>query len=355
VIATGCHGPGKMNPSISDFVEEMTIVGWDGKQVTEKTYTKADGDAFSAIKVNLGCFGVIYSIKLKVPKMINMNMQDKVVPLATAMSPAFLKEIHEKNDYVELFWWPFNNEVWVKTWNKTERPVQTNVVTDTWSDVTQALSSEFGVFLLDLLEKQPSATPNFCRAIWTMAKGVVVNRNHGEIVVDMPDALHFQRYIDTVRCLDTEYCIKVDPEYKNIAEAWKIIMDKINEFAAKGLFPVNIVVEIRVHGHSGALISPSFSDKDEHHCYIEFLGYYKSPSWEDISRAISTEWINREEFKARPHWAKMFQTVDKKVLVPHLKKCYGENWDKWAKLRDQADPAKMFLNEYVEDMFYGKY
>jgi len=63
--------------------------------------------------------------------------------------------------------------------------------------------------------------------------------------------------------------------------------------------------------------------------------------------------MSNPNLKARPHWAKMFQTVPLNNLVPHLKKCYGANWDKWAQLRNQADPTKMFLNDYVEQMFYG--
>ncbi len=40
VIATGCHGPGVDNPTISDYVSEMTIIGYDGKDVNVKTYTE---------------------------------------------------------------------------------------------------------------------------------------------------------------------------------------------------------------------------------------------------------------------------------------------------------------------------
>ncbi len=61
----------------------------------------------------------------------------------------------------------------------------------------------------------------------------------------MPHALHFQKYIDTVRCLDTEYCIPVDKDYQNVSDAWKVVLDKINEYQNKDLYPINLVVELR--------------------------------------------------------------------------------------------------------------
>ncbi len=133
----------------------------------------------SAIKVNLGCFGVIYSIKLKLPKLRNLAMEDTVVPLEKAMSAAYLRQLHEENEYVEMFWWPFTKEVWVKTWNTVDEPALQNQLRDTINDAAQSLSSEFGVFLLDVVERIPKKTPMFCNAIWTLAKRTVIKGGNG--------------------------------------------------------------------------------------------------------------------------------------------------------------------------------
>ncbi len=61
----------------------------------------------------------------------------------------------------------------------------------------------------------------------------------------MPQALHYQHYIDTVRCLDTEYAIDVDDEYNNVHDAWNIIIDTMNAYAKKDQYPINITVEFR--------------------------------------------------------------------------------------------------------------
>jgi len=268
------------------------------------------------------------------------------------MEPAFLKQLHEENDYVEMFWWPFTHEVWIKTWNPTEEPSTTSPLRETINDAAQCLSSEFGVFLLDIVDKVPKHTPIFTNAIWKLAKGTVIKG--GKRVLNMPQALHYQHYIDTVRCLDTEYSILVDEEYQNVHDAWAIIIDNINTYAKKDLYPINITVEFRIHGRSQCMLSPSFSDvKGSRHCYIEFLSYYRTPSWDSVSRDIGTAWISNPKFHARPHWAKLFQTVALNNMVPHLKKEYGKNWDRWIELRSQVDPTKMFLNSYLEKMFYG--
>ncbi len=188
VISTACHGPGVNQPSISDFVIEMTVISYDGKSVVEKTYTKVseenespfivyqvDGDLFNAMQAGLGSFGVIYSFKLHLPPMTYLEMEDSVVPLDTALNPLFLKLLHETNKYVELFWWPFTTEVWIKTWNPTLKNPEECKLKDSWSDFTQSLSSDFGVFLLELVEKFPNKTPTFCKGIWELAKHTVIN------------------------------------------------------------------------------------------------------------------------------------------------------------------------------------
>jgi len=271
------------------------------------------------------------------------------------MKPSYLKHLHETNQYVEIFWWPYTSEVWIKTWNPSPKPMIPSVVKDAWSDVTQQLASDFGMFLLDLVERKPHQTPVFCKGIWELAKATVI-KDGGKSIVDLPHALHYQKYIDTVRCVDTEYCIKVDPDYNNIAEAFQVILDQINLYKERDLYPINITVEIRTHGRSTCMLSPSFStDPTEHHCYIEFLSHYKTPSFEAISRDISSAWIKNPKLKARPHWAKLFQTVELKNLIPSLQENYGENWNKWRDLRDKMDPNRMFMNDYFEKMFYGPF
>jgi len=141
----------------------------------------------------------------------------------------------------------------------------------------------------------------------------------------------------------------------NVTEAWKIVIENINKYQEKGIFPVNLAVELRVTGKSDCLLSPSFSSDPniQHHCYIEFLSFYKTKTFESISRDISLEWLHHTHLQARPHWAKMFQTVESETLIPFLMTRYGKSWTEWASLRNQADPTKMFLNDYVNNMFYG--
>ncbi len=102
------------------------------------------------------------------------------------------------------------------------------------------------------------------------------------------------------------------------------------------------------------MLSPSYNDDaSSHHCYIEFLSYFRTPQWEDCSRDIGMAWMKHPKLHARPHWAKMYQTVALKNMVPHLKKEFGKNWDRWVELRTQTDPTHMFMNTYMETMFYG--
>ena len=81
--------------------------------------------------------------------------------------------------------------------------------------------------------------------MWAMAKAVVVDPKRGDVVLPIQKALHFQKFIDLVHINDTEYCIRVDENYQNVVDAWQVILNKINEYAKKGLYPINMTIEMR--------------------------------------------------------------------------------------------------------------
>lgn len=85
---------------------------------------------------------------------------------------------------------------------------------------------------------------------------------------------------------------------------------------------------------------------------------YLSPTAlrESVFISITTDSINKEFFKefedlmmqyqGRPHWGKMNFLNNKKV-----KNLYGENFDKFNKIRKQFDPNNLYLNKYTKQIF----
>lgn len=62
-IATGTHGSGR--PSLSHFVESLTIVRFDPQQQRWEQAEIAGGDDLLAARCSLGCLGVVTSIRLR--------------------------------------------------------------------------------------------------------------------------------------------------------------------------------------------------------------------------------------------------------------------------------------------------
>ena len=109
--------------SISDYVLEITMITYDGTKAVEKTYSaEKDGeDVMNALRVNLGCFGIMYSMKMQLIQQCNLCMLDQVIPVTELLNAEYMKKLHTSNDYVEIFLFPLSDEAWIKTWNYTNK------------------------------------------------------------------------------------------------------------------------------------------------------------------------------------------------------------------------------------------
>jgi FAD/FMN-containing dehydrogenase len=102
VVATGCHGAGWEQKTISDLVEAMTIVTSSGEVITFSEETHGT-ETMNAVHCNLGSFGLIYSMTLRVEPMFNLDVVDEHVPLTSVEDLSRLKALLRGNDYVEVF------------------------------------------------------------------------------------------------------------------------------------------------------------------------------------------------------------------------------------------------------------
>src|SRR5258708_1775620 len=139
-IGAGCHGTGWNQPTVSDLVYAMEIVGADGQ--VHVFSEDATPNEMSAVRVNLGMLGMISKITFKVEDMFNLYDQELVMATADVMGPnpasnqgqvdpSKLSAMVTGNDYVELFWFPWSGasifhpssltdgSLWVKLWNRT--------------------------------------------------------------------------------------------------------------------------------------------------------------------------------------------------------------------------------------------
>src|SRR5262245_64076025 len=79
----------------------------------------------------------------------------------------------------------------------------------------------------------------------------------------------------------------------------------VDEWAARGRYPLNVAVNARFIGSSDALLSPAFGPGVT--CYIEALSMEPTEGWTEFSAELAARWLAIPG--ALPHWAKEFEHV----------------------------------------------
>ena len=127
LVAAGCHGSGYNYSIVSDYVQSVSMVLASGELRTFSAEELGnDSDLMNAVRLNLGTFGIMYEIVLRAVPTFNVHCIDSTPPMLDTINN--IQDIVTKNDYVEIFWFPFNpdNEVWLKTWNITSEEASAN-------------------------------------------------------------------------------------------------------------------------------------------------------------------------------------------------------------------------------------
>src|SRR5262245_5605639 len=269
LIAAGCHGSGWNNPTLSDLVESIDIIDAAGRV---RTYSESTvgAEVMNAARLNLGLFGIIDRITLRAVPAFNVRSIDRVdLPMTAVIQN--LADIVTSHDYVDLFWWPFNDRIWVKIYDRTSDPVTLPPDQQAQESVADFFAVLFGVGLYEWLVQNTSATPPISQLLFSF----LANRN---VVEPISNAIHYQDFIELLKVANTEFAIPVASHFRNVQQAWQTVVGMTYALAARGQYPFNLTLNARFVRDSQALLSPALGN--EHTCFIEVLSYHKTPGWE---------------------------------------------------------------------------
>src|SRR5262245_36826390 len=269
LIAAGCHGSGWNNPTLSDLVESIDIIDAAGRV---RTYSEATvgAEIMNAARLNLGLFGITDRITLRAVPAFNVRSIDRVdLPMTAVIQN--LADIVTSHDYVDLFWWPFNDRIWVKIYDRTNDPVTLLPDQQAQESVADFFAVLFGVGLYEWLVQNTSATPPISQLLFSF----LANRN---VVEPISNAIHYQDFIELLKVANTEFAIPVASDFRNVQQAWQSVVEMTYALAARGQYPFNLTLNARFVRDSQALLSPALGN--EHTCFIEVLSYHKTPGWE---------------------------------------------------------------------------
>jgi hypothetical protein len=336
IVSVGTHGSGKDTATMGDLVLALDVIDATGARriLSEETI---GAEAMAAARVGFGIFGVIARVRLRVEPKCHVLQVDRKMPIDAALSE--MAQLVRTKDSVELFWFPFNDWVWVRTFERTARPRTAR------SHGLAFLASNFVQMLMckafaATARRAPGLVPWMMRQTsWMLS--------FEERVLPLTDAVHFRRWIEVMKCSCVEIGFKVDEQFANAREAFRAAARLVEAWAARGRYPLDLAVNLRFTGSSGALLSPCYGPGIT--CFIEALCMGRTADWEPFTTELCGEWM--ADPTALPHWAKEFEHVPGLPQVARAR--LGERRERFcaAWRATGVDPGGLFVNGLVQRMF----
>ncbi|WP_445632757.1 FAD-binding protein [Nostoc sp. DSM 114161] len=338
LIATGSHGSGWNNSTLSDLIHSIEIVTSSGQLQVFETGIDAD-EVMNAAKLNLGMFGITYRMKLYVQKSYRVRAIDRRAPLIETIEN--IKCLILAHENCDLFWWPFCDKIWIKSWDRTELKITSKPRKNLWDKLEAAISSRVFRELLRLINNFPRMTPWVCNFLFKFTPSV------RDDVVDIVEAIHYRRSIEVAKLGCVEIAFKVDSDFENVKKAINIVIYTTNKYAAQRKYPFNVTMNVRFINSSQCLLSPGFGEG--HTCFIEILSRADRKEWELFSSEVATEWLKLPN--ALPHWAKEIEHIP--GIIEHIKSKIGKNIAEFNKIKIelQLDPDNIFMNDFLRRIF----
>ena len=338
LIATGSHGSGWNNPTLSDLVSSIEIISAAGELRKFETGVESD-DVMNAVRLNLGLFGIISRMTLNVQKTWNVRALDRRLPIEHVME--HLQEWVPAHDNMDLFWWPFCDQFWVKSWDRTETEITARPRKSLRDSVGAGISTRIWRESFKLVNASPQLTPAFCRTTFKATPSVQNN------VVEVLEAIHYRRAIEVTKMGCVEIAFKIDPTFQNVKWAIQTVFETTKAYAARGEYPMNVTLNVRFIHSSDCWLSPAFGPG--HTCYIEILGRTHASDWERFSGEVAQQWLQLPQ--ARPHWAKGYRHIP--GVLEHIKRTMGADIARFNRIKEQLqlDPDQMFVNDELKEIF----
>jgi hypothetical protein len=330
IVSTGTHGSGRTAATVGDLAEAFEVVDAEGRLrlLSEET---VGAEVMSAARLGLGLFGVIARVRLRVVPIHRVRQTDRRLPVRAVLSK--LSELISTHDSVELYWFPFNRDLWIRTIDRTDEP-RTFQGHGFWFKTQNFLQNAWLVIFSKLvIGFAPSLTPALLRTGLRMLP-------FRTRILNLPESHHYHHWIEIMPCGCLEVGFKADPDCANVVRAWEATERLVEQYANRGLYPLNLTLNVRFIGSSEALLTPAHGEGIT--CYVEIMWMGRPKGWAEFSSDLCLEWLRVPG--ALPHWSKEFEHV--RGVVPIMRASLGDRRGRFlaALARSGVDPERGFFN-----------
>ncbi len=345
-LALGCHGTGIHQPQLADQVTHLRIAQYDANRTAVfRDYRRplqppnpSNLDAWeewNALKVNLGCLGVMVAIGFECVPIYDVRLLDTRRPMqATLASDAALHAIVVGNAFSEIFWFPFNESIFVRAWNPTAGPAQPRLPFRFWLRqwiVAKAIGPSAFAFLAVAPFLTPAASRLFDRWVGSL-----------DARIPAPEAMQYERYFH--RVFDMGYAIPIDPGapggWDAFRKAWFEVVDAVEAARHRAQYPQNLVMHVRFGRPSSAFLAPNGGAPVS--AFLEIITHASTPDYAAHFAAIERGW---RRLGGKSHWGKM--TFDPAGVVQTFPGAAS-----FRHVRRAMDPDEVFLNDYVRTLLH---
>jgi len=330
LASTGTHGTGKATSTVGDLVLALEIIDADGKLRVLSDETVGP-EIMSAARLGLGLFGVIARLRLRVAPLHRVRQADQRVAVKDVLDR--LGDLMREHDSIELYWFPFNTDMWLRTIDRTDAP-RTFQGHGIWFKAQNFLQNAWLAMIANpLMRLSPRVTP----ALLRLAIRMMPYRTR---VLDLPDSHHYHHWIEMTRCGCLEVGFKVDADFERPRAAWEAAQRLVEEYARRGLYPLNLTLNMRFIGTSSTLLTPAYGEGTT--CYIEIMWIGRPTAWAEFTSDLCREWL--KEPGALPHWSKEFEHVEDVVRI--IRENLGDRRERFLSALREAgiDPEQRFMN-----------
>jgi FAD/FMN-containing dehydrogenase len=401
VLAIGGHGTGvpadgesrstgQTYGSISNRVLSITVVSWN--EATDRyelrTFQRHD-PGIQSLLVSLGRT-VITEVTLQVEDNQNLRCESWMSLSASELfAPAgsggrTFESFLDDSGRVEAIWYPFTQNPWLKVWTvRANKPFWAREVNSPYNyPFSDNLSDDAVNLLNDILDGAPGLTPTFGGLMWTITNLGLTFDGAWDLWGKSKNLLHYIKPT-TLRTNANGYSIltnraNIQTVLNAFTEKYEALLDA---YAAKGLYPINGPVEIRVTGldrpdevESDMARSPALSalvPREDHpdwdvSVWLDLLTVPGTPSagafYTELETWLYERFGETAEATMRVEWSKGWAYTDDgawldqgviKQRVPDSLRAGRPpkaTWDTALADLNQGDPHRVFSNPFLDNL-----
>ncbi|MBB3033824.1 cholesterol oxidase substrate-binding domain-containing protein [Alteriqipengyuania lutimaris] len=242
----------------NQIVSFDAVVSDDSGTYAVKTFERGSAET-DALLVHAGrltivsaTLQVIENYNLRCQSRMDIHWQDLFAPPITSVeTPDSLDSFLEQSGRVEAIWYPFTDEPWLKVWTAMPtQPAGSKLVTAPYNyPFSDNLPTIVTTLLKALTSGLPSLTPDFEKAFATFTKFELSKNGLSDLWGASMNTLLYIKD-ETLRVTANGYAIQMKRAdvQQSVHDFAVQFNDMLHAYQAKGRYPVNAPLEIRVTG-----------------------------------------------------------------------------------------------------------